>query len=398
MSFGRAMILGVLAATASVVISAGVAGAQSTGAPEIRAQQADLKEQVRDHNVLLDEGMDDLSAVGRELEDTQARVNGAQARARELRSQTEGLNRDLVVHRETFESSKASYEDQARAAYKGNDLAGLAALLGDFLNGGEGSGFSADVRMAEILLDGRENFEAYQDNRQTLRNTIRQLDQKKGAYNELSKEEKAQAKDLRRQEEKLDAAVARVRSDRNQAEARLEELEARERERIRRQRAATGGGDDMQETEIQIARDGGIYASPVDRVSKEKYRKLYKRAAKEYGFARDWYILAAVGKVESDHGENMGPSTAGALGPMQFLPSTWESSGVDGNGDGKANIMDPKDAIPAAAGYLKVGGAPDDWYAALFSYNHADWYVMEVLAVAEEYRQRAKDDRVGPYI
>jgi peptidoglycan hydrolase CwlO-like protein len=397
MRYGRAKIVGILAVAASVVMFAGVTDAQITGVPEIRAQQADLEGQVREQNVLIDDGMDDLSAVGAELEDTQARVYGAQARAQELRSQTQGLNRDLVVHRDIFESSKTRYEDQARAAYKGNDLEGLAALVGDFLGGGEVPGFSADFRMAEILLDGRENLDAYQDNRQTLSNTIRQLDQKKGAYNELSKEEKEQAEKLRRQEERLDAAVARVRSDRKQAEARLEKLEAREREKIRRQRAATGGGDNTQPVELELAR-GEIYASPVDLVSKEDYRALYKRAAKEYGFAKDWYILAAVGKVESDHGENMGPSTAGALGPMQFLPSTWESSGVDGNGDGKANIMDPRDAIPAAAGYLKVGGAPDDWYAALFSYNHADWYVMEVLAVAESYRQRAKDDRVGPYI
>ena len=117
-----------------------------------------------------------------------------------------------------------------------------------------------------------------------------------------------------------------------------------------------------------------------------------------YGFGQDWYILAAVGKVESDHGENMGPSSAGAMGPMQFLPSTWENSGVDGNGDGTANILDPEDAIPAAAGYLKVGGAPHDWYRALYSYNHADWYVEKVLAVAEAYRRLAHDEDVGPYV
>ena len=108
--------------------------------------------------------------------------------------------------------------------------------------------------------------------------------------------------------------------------------------------------------------------------------------------------MAAVGKVESDHGENMGPSSAGAMGPMQFMPSTWESSGVDGNGDGVANVMDPRDAIPAAAKYLKTGGAPKDWYAALYSYNHADWYVKKVLGVAEGYRKLAKDNRVGPYV
>jgi membrane-bound lytic murein transglycosylase B len=53
------------------------------------------------------------------------------------------------------------------------------------------------------------------------------------------------------------------------------------------------------------------------------------------------------------------------MGPMQFLPSTWQQFGVDGNQDGVANIMDPEDAIPAAASYLKRGGAPDNFYAAL---------------------------------
>jgi membrane-bound lytic murein transglycosylase B len=131
---------------------------------------------------------------------------------------------------------------------------------------------------------------------------------------------------------------------------------------------------------------------------KREYVELYKKSAQKYGFGRDWYVLAAVGQVESDHGQNVGPSSAGAMGPMQFLPSTWVTSGVDGNGDGQANIMDAEDAIPAAAGYLKEGGAPRDWYAALYSYNHADWYVKKVFAVAEAYRRLAKDGRVEPYI
>ena len=71
---------------------------------------------------------------------------------------------------------------------------------------------------------------------------------------------------------------------------------------------------------------------------------------------------------------------------------------MDGNGDGVANIMDPRDAIPAAARHLQVGGAPWDWYRVLFTYNHADWYVVKVLGVAEGYRRLAPDNTIGPYI
>jgi membrane-bound lytic murein transglycosylase B len=147
---------------------------------------------------------------------------------------------------------------------------------------------------------------------------------------------------------------------------------------------------------VELAQDH-LVAETVAPISRKEYMDLYRASAREYGFGPDWYVLMAVGKVESDHGRNMGPSSAGAMGPMQFLPSTWETSGVDGNGDGAANSVDPEDAIPAAAGYLKVGGAPQDWCRALYSYNHADWYVKKVLAVAEGYRHQAHDESVGPY-
>ena len=121
------------------------------------------------------------------------------------------------------------------------------------------------------------------------------------------------------------------------------------------------------------------------------YLKVYQSAGKEYGI--DWAILAGIGSIESDHGRASadcveGPSTAygTAKGPMQFIDSTWESQGVDGNGDGNANVCDFEDAIPAAAGYLKNSGAPDDYYSAVFAYNNADWYVQDVFAKAEEYR------------
>ena len=201
---------------------------------------------------------------------------------------------------------------------------------------------------------------------------------------------------MRQHEQRLETAVSHIRANKARTDSRIQRLRKAERTRILKTSPATGGPAVQRQRELRIARQD-IVAQPVKPISKKQYKRLYKKSAKKYGFGKDWYILAAVGKVESNHGENMGPSSAGALGPMQFMPSTWKTSGVDGNGDGVANVMDPKDAIPAAARYLKAGGAPEDWYAALFSYNHADWYVKKVLGVAEGYRRLADDDRMGPY-
>jgi membrane-bound lytic murein transglycosylase B len=113
---------------------------------------------------------------------------------------------------------------------------------------------------------------------------------------------------------------------------------------------------------------------------------IYQRAANAYGLGpQGAAILASINGIESAFGTNMGPSSAGAIGWMQFLPSTWETWGVDANGDGVRDPYDPEDAIFAAARYLNASGMPTDTYNAIFSYNHADWYVAEVLANASCY-------------
>jgi hypothetical protein len=117
------------------------------------------------------------------------------------------------------------------------------------------------------------------------------------------------------------------------------------------------------------------------------YLELYKQSAAQYCPGLSWTILAAIGQVESGHGQNVGPSSAGALGPMQFIPSTWERWGIPGFGDTTANIMNPYDAVPSAARYLCAAGAPGDVNAAIYAYNHANWYVNEVLALAQQYAQ-----------
>ncbi|MEU9020054.1 lytic transglycosylase domain-containing protein [Actinomadura sp. NPDC048394] len=120
------------------------------------------------------------------------------------------------------------------------------------------------------------------------------------------------------------------------------------------------------------------------------YLDLYKQAATTCP-GLSWTVLAAIGQVESDHGRNAGRSSAGALGPMQFMPATWKTYGVDGDGDGKADIMNPYDAIPGAAKYLCANGAGrggQQLYRAIWHYNHADWYVQKVLNLAKAYAAR----------
>jgi hypothetical protein len=118
----------------------------------------------------------------------------------------------------------------------------------------------------------------------------------------------------------------------------------------------------------------------------DSWRELYIDSAR-YCPGLSWTILASIGQIESAHGKNLGPSSAGALGPMQFMPATWAAYGIDGDGDGVADIMNPFDAVPSAASYLCRHGATrgdQGLYNAIFAYNRADWYVRQVLDLAAQ--------------
>lgn len=392
------VVLGIL--TLSVAFG-GAAGAEadpsSSDPASSSAEITALEERVAEQDARLEVQMGEISEVGEDLEEVQVRSDVARTRAQDLGEQTSRLEREFTTQKDGFEAAKTRYEEQARAVYKGKDLEGLASLLGGLLGSGSGPAALTDARVLEILDEGRESLKEYKEIGSTLRDTSRQISQKKSEYEEALAEEKRLAEELRRREEELDASIDRLSETRKGTQDRLRELRTAERERALQVKPATGGGVVRPGYELRIAREE-IVAQPVEPISEMEYIKLYVKAAEEYGFASDWYVLAAVGYVESNHGENMGPSTAGAMGPMQFLPSTWEIAGVDGNGDGVANIMDPEDAIPAAAGYLQDGGAPEDWYEALFTYNHADWYVKKVLGVAEAYRQLSDGEGTRPYV
>jgi hypothetical protein len=141
------------------------------------------------------------------------------------------------------------------------------------------------------------------------------------------------------------------------------------------------------------------------------YLALYRKAGKDSGIP--WNLLAAIGKIESDHGRysgagvHSGANGAGAAGPMQIgiggaASNTWGGAprhragakargyGVDGNGDGWADVYDPADAIPAAARFLKAHGARGNVRAAVYAYNHSTAYVNEVLDQAARYAHGAQ--------
>jgi murein DD-endopeptidase MepM/ murein hydrolase activator NlpD len=119
---------------------------------------------------------------------------------------------------------------------------------------------------------------------------------------------------------------------------------------------------------------------PGEALSYGDLHALWLRAGATYGIP--WQVLAAINKIESNFGRNMGPSSAGAVGWMQFMPDTWLRWGVDASGDGIADPWNAADAVHAAARYLAAAGGQTDIARGIFAYNHAQWYVDEVLQLA----------------
>jgi cell wall-associated NlpC family hydrolase len=112
-------------------------------------------------------------------------------------------------------------------------------------------------------------------------------------------------------------------------------------------------------------------------------RSIWQAAGNTYGIP--WEVLAAINKVETNFGQNLGPSSAGAVGWMQFMPSTWARWGLDANGDGIADPDNPTDAVFSAARYLAGCGGQFDIAAAVHCYNHSNSYVRDVLGLAAQY-------------
>lgn len=126
-----------------------------------------------------------------------------------------------------------------------------------------------------------------------------------------------------------------------------------------------------------VTRERRVYNDPSD------FDQIYARAEAAYGV--DARILKAVHTVETGRsGSTLRSNPSGATGPMQFLPSTWRRHGVDGNGDGVADIGNVEDAIFSAAQYLKACGYPNV-QKALWGYNPSSRYYTKVMGVAQSF-------------
>jgi cell wall-associated NlpC family hydrolase len=147
------------------------------------------------------------------------------------------------------------------------------------------------------------------------------------------------------------------------------------------------------------------------------YLRLYQQTGQRYGLP--WNLLAAIGKIESDHGRapgtgvRSGANSAGAAGPMQIgvggaAGNNWGGAprhpagqktggvGIDGDGDGWADVHEPADAIPGAARFLLAHGAPADLTQAVFAYNPDNGYVHRVIAQAARYATGNTPPVTGP--
>jgi membrane-bound lytic murein transglycosylase B len=326
------------------------------------------------------------SAGADDVGDARARADAASERVAALQEQVVEARREYrttlrgladAVSREV--SADASADVAARAALLAEQdrvgairaleqSGGTLAMVEGLLESASPSALAARVKLSAEVLDllasGSEVTQAAAARNSTLAQRREQAT-KAAVYTVADVESAYQRMDalLTEQEEILATLDAEVRQL-----ARAERVQ----ERIDAQRAAAAAAASSASSG---ATAGGI---------PKTYLRLYQEAATTCpGLA--WPVLAAIGQVESGHGTNTGPSSSGAMGPMQFLPSTFAAYAVDGDRDGVADIWNPADAIYSAANYLcanGAGGGPRALYAALYRYNPADWYVLMVMRVA----------------
>ena len=342
-------VLSVLMSVALVVVVPSAAGAET--ADEVRAR-ADV---ASDRVAALQE---QVQVARREYQ--QALNNVAGAVTSEI---TADVNAQAAAHAALIAS-----REQAEAVRLLEQSGGSLAMLEGVLTSGSPSEFAARWKLStEVVL----MLSTASDVQNTAAARSEELAERKDVGTRTSMTVIA---DVQAAYDRLDALLAEQEEILATLDAEARQLAQAERVQaeIDAERAAAAAAATSASSEVSVS---GIPKS---------YLALYQAAATTCP-GLPWPVLAAIGQVESGHGSNTGPSSAGAMGPMQFLPSTFAAYAVDGNGDGAADIWNPADAIYSAANYLCANGAgvgSRALYNALWHYNHADWYVQMVAGVA----------------
>ncbi|WP_432540567.1 lytic transglycosylase domain-containing protein [Kineococcus sp. SYSU DK002] len=357
-----------LAAPASADPATPAAGTGPRTAAQARSEAATAAESVR-------AAVEQVEAARRELERSEAAVGTAVGAS--VQAQVEADRAGSAAQR-----SQALATRRVRSMYMdaGTDGArrGLA-LLSSAVAGGDPAltarVFSAVRRTDRVRV--RSEQDAARESRERSERADAGAAQAVAAVRDVAaRVERAQRAlgTAREQVAALEGEAARLQAAQDAAAAARAAALARELAAAQEQAAAVSAS--------VAGRAAGVHARAVP----ADYADLYVRAAATCAGMRP-ALLAAVGQVESGHGVNTGPSSAGAVGPMQFMPATFAAYGVDGGGDGAVSAQDPADAVFSAAKYLCANGAGagrDAEARAVFRYNHADWYVAMVQRVADE--------------
>jgi peptidoglycan hydrolase CwlO-like protein len=282
------------------------------------------------------------------------------------------VSRTISAHQEADLATRTAQDRRSTATRRVRTLyiaGGPTALLASVLTAPDATDALQRIAYVQRLVDsgnGRAEDTA---------GVARAADARAAALQAGTERRVVTAADVTRRYERLSALLANAGSRLRRLSTKARHLEEAEAAAAAL-RAVAAAAARSAAGRVAAARASGI---PAD------YKTLYVGAAATCP-GLSWTVLGAIGQVESGHGSNAATSSAGAQGPMQFLPSTFAAYAVDGDHDGDTDIHDPADAIFTAGHYLCANGAgsASSLYQAIWHYNHADWYVQLVLRLAAQ--------------
>jgi peptidoglycan hydrolase CwlO-like protein len=329
------------------------------------------------------------SAYADPSDDAQSHVDEILARVHDIQQRVESAEADYdralggVARAVTRSSLTERARDELAAQAAAAEQALTDRVRGLYMSGGTLSMYAALLESGSIndfqassALVGRV-MSANQDLVTADQAVVDEVARRSARADRAAETSIATARDVAEVADRVERLLAEQQELLDEAQAEVAHLEAvaQARAALAAQAAALGS--------ITTSRLASLQVMPPASV----FMELYREAAPTCP-GLSWTVLAAIGQVESGHGRNPSMSYAGAMGPMQFLPSTFRAYAVDGDDDGVADIMNPADAIFTAAHYLCANGAgrgPEALYRAIWHYNHADWYVQMVLRLSEQY-------------